>query len=1147
MDEHTRRRRKGSSYLFSSPQDKEHCYACGREVKSGQMSRHLAHFPQCSVDMERSGKHRYDDGRRRKRRKKSHPVPTDHPSTQFENADCVDSDNHSRELPRRRSSRRQIFTSAGNSQSMIANDSSLTVASPRDSETSDVATAENEYDDFPAMDDDVGPLSAGEGQVHPGDAPPDSAVGVDGSLETEEVEDEDAVPDSSMLAAYQEHIDSLDDNGLNLSLFSCEEKVQLDLLQTLNKLGAPMKAYEAIMQWSIRSVRSGYVFRDTPITSRKTVLSRVTKRLNRDALTPTWETLHLPYTDVTVKVAYFSAAAVFADLLSCPHLNKDANFIFHGDWNPDNDPYAVPNGSVIGDLNTGQSYLKTHRSLCKNVNDMLFACPFAIDKTTCDVSGSARLPLEPITMQYGLVQFDIRKKPEAMRVLGYIHPLKVDVKSAEPGAAVEPAANAPLPMYKNCSNATWKVNEYHMQIDFILRKSGFLDLQERGIKWNIQYMGKSYPTVLRPFVPFIIGDTEGHDALCGHYKSRTSGVAQLCRVCECPTMKSGWSKARQFAKRKPSKVNQLVRAKNFTVLQQKSQHMLVNAFDSVRFGAHSDCGIFGACPGEILHLVLLGWFKYVVKSFFKQIGQNGVAGKKYVRLCHDIASQLGRQSDRDIPRTTCNDFSSASNIPGHEYAGILLIMLLAFETSRYGEIFDRARALAIQGGHIDKHPGHDNFIADWKLLLSSLLEWWAWMKQPQIERRCVKRSMYATSYLLRLLKTVAPRHDGMKNNTVKTHLVLHMAEDIQNFGVPEMFNSAYAESAHIPIAKKTVRNTQKRNKTYEIQAAQRYAENLAISHANRHISSEDAKNSLMDDAARGRRQQWIGKSYSISANALGTPRCVWRSDDRKKVDDTTPQLTMDQHVLQSIVDYLLPCLEPPIAHCQTEYTCPKGVLYRAHPNYEDKPWYDHVLVDWDDVATPAKILCIVNLNNAKLHSDIKFPGQTAMRAEPGLYAIVQSYDAIDTAAEKAAKEAAKEVSMHVSPKKRRCRKRQDAEAPLRVSRVSDVQREEVVLEEKDPPIFKAYRLSLLADEEGANLPSLYIIHVDSIVGPTVVISDISREYGKHHPSVMAYPFRPYIFMFRRRHQWADNWTSFIDWQYEKTVHDGVEESSEDED
>ena len=543
--------------------------------------------------------------------------------------------------------------------------------------------------------------------------------------------------------------------------------------------------------------------------------------------------------------------------------------------------------------------------------------------------------------------------------------------------------------------------------------------------------------------------------------------------------------------------------------------------------------------------MLLGWFKYVVKSFFKQIGHNGVACKKYVRLCHSIASQLGRQSDRDIPRTTTNDFSTAANIPGHEYAGILLIMLLAFETSRYGEIFDRARALVIQGGDAKKHPGHDCFIADWKCLLSSLLEWWAWMKQPQIERRCVKRSMYATAYLMRLLKAVAPRHDGMKNNTIKTHLVLHMADDIQNFGVPEMFNSAYAESAHIPIAKKTVRNTQKRNESYEFQAAQRYAENLVISHASRQICSEDKSNGLLCDAAR--HKQWIGKSYSITANAVGTPQCSWRSDNRKKGDEGTPQLAMDQHLLQSIADYLLPCLEPPIAHCQTEYTCPKGVLYRAHPNYEDKPWFDHVLVDWDDVAIPAKILCIVNLHNAKPDSVIKFPGQNRMAAEPGLYVVVQqSYNAIDTVADKAAKAAAKEVSMHVLPKERRQRKNRIVDGRSRRVNQTPVVAEELS-EDGDPPIFKAYRLLLGANnEDNANLPCLYIIHVDSIVGPTVVISDISREYGTHDPPAEAYPLRPYIFMFRRRHQWAHSWTSFIDWQYNKTVHDGEKESSEEE-
>jgi hypothetical protein len=171
-----------------------------------------------------------------------------------------------------------------------------------------------------------------------------------------------------------------------------------------------------------------------------------------------------------------------------------------------------------------------------------------------------------------------------------------------------------------------------------------------------------------------------------------------------------------------------------------------------------------------------------------------------------------------------------------------------------------------------------------------------------------------------------------------------------------------------------------------------------------------------------------------------------------------------------------------------------------------------------------------------------------MVAEPGLYVVVQSYNAIDTVADKAAKAAAKEVSMHVLPKKRRQRKDRvaDARSRRRVNQAPVVTEES--LEDVDPPIFKAYRLLLGANnEDNPNLPCLYIIHVDSIVGPTVVISDISREYGTQDPSVEAYPFRPCIFMLRRRHQWADNWTSFIDWQYHKTVHDGEKESSEEED
>ena len=127
------------------------------------------------------------------------------------------------------------------------------------------------------------------------------------------------------------------------------------------------------------------------------------------------------------------------------------------------------------------------------------------------------------------------------------------------------------------------------------------------------------------------------------------GVSQLCRECECPTDKSGWSKGRNYTKRTPAVVNALVQRGNLAGLKVKSQRFLLNAFDSVHFGQHNKRGIFGACPGEILHLVLFGWFKYVVESFFAQPEKNSIAAQKYSALCHDIGLQLDRQSAHNLP------------------------------------------------------------------------------------------------------------------------------------------------------------------------------------------------------------------------------------------------------------------------------------------------------------------------------------------------------------------------------------------------------------------------------------------------------------------------------------------------------------------
>ena len=177
-----------------------------------------------------------------------------------------------------------------------------------------------------------------------------------------------------------------------------------------------------------------------------------------------------------------------------------------------------------------------------------------------------------------------------------------------------------------------------MQIAFILSASGFISLQDKGFKWKLNYKKAVHNVVFHPYVPFVIGDTEGHDHLCGHYTARFAIIKQLCRACECPTTEmTGYSKS-DFCHRKPTHIGGLVSAGNVDALHALSQNYINNGFNKVRFGQHNARGIFGACPGEILHLITLGWFKYCLESFSRQAG--GLQRRARSRLGLNIMTLL---------------------------------------------------------------------------------------------------------------------------------------------------------------------------------------------------------------------------------------------------------------------------------------------------------------------------------------------------------------------------------------------------------------------------------------------------------------------------------------------------------------------------
>jgi hypothetical protein len=120
-----------------------------------------------------------------------------------------------------------------------------------------------------------------------------------------------------------------------------------------------------------------------------------------------------------------------------------------------------------------------------------------------------------------------------------------------------------------------------------------------------------------------------------------------------------------------------------------SQNYLKNGFEGVQFGAHNKRGIFGACPGKMLRLISLGWFKYCLQAFSAQAGPKSQALKDYDVLCAKLGCTLSRQSDRNVPRTNfTRGFFSGSNLMGHEMAGCLLVKSFALHTMCFCFIFN---------------------------------------------------------------------------------------------------------------------------------------------------------------------------------------------------------------------------------------------------------------------------------------------------------------------------------------------------------------------------------------------------------------------------------------------------------------------------
>ena len=312
------------------------------------------------------------------------------------------------------------------------------------------------------------------------------------------------------------------------------------------------------------------------------------------------------------------------------------------------------------------------------------------------------------------------------------------------------------------------------------------------------------------------------------------------------------------------------------------------------------------------------------------------------------------------------------------------------------------------------------------MLVELLLLWEAFLHEPEMTARIVRRLGEKNKYIMYLMRKVAKREKGMKLKLMKFHGILHMMEDILLHGVPLEFDTGFNESHHKSM-KKASKLTQRAHQTFNLQTGKRMVdfetidfamveveEGLAVWKYFDGLSEEEvvAPTKRKADALEGSTEQIEKEETQIEKEETqsveeedpvqSTP-CdamirVYTSptDGNPNYDMITASIHKDKTLLNvQLVGWLLDLQNLLISKALLPdrrlriYTRIKRAhqSFRAHPNYRGLgPWRDWAWFDW---GREKEILC-------HMWCFVKIPSMVGrkvyyggVRLEEGVFAVVE--------------------------------------------------------------------------------------------------------------------------------------------------------------
>jgi len=505
----------------------------------------------------------------------------------------------------------------------------------------------------------------------------------------------------------------------------------------------------------------------------------------------------------------------------------------------------------------------------------------------------------------------------------------------------EPPISAPTIPDGGPGRPNQSMQDFHKILHVIMHS--YRKLQDSlGIEWDLVYKGKLYELQFIPFCVFVKGDTVEHDKHCGKYGSRTKGVKQLCRYCQCPQELTS-DPHHVFPRKTQTQIQQLVRKRNVEALHNMSQKFIWNAWYEIRFGLHNDYGIHGACPVEPLHWILLGQYKYSIQMFFEQTGNKSILADVMETVVEHLGWLFQRQSDKSFPRTMFKEGIRSAYLQGHEFTGVMLVLATALRTTK-----GRQDLLKERRGK-QKHFFHNKkFINDWIMMLETQIELEQFLKLRTMDVPMVQNLQEKAKDYMQLTKTVGKRQSGQGFNTMNFHAFLHVPDDILNFGPSRVVNVMCNESHHIPD-KKSAKRTQRRPKTFDMQTAKQMEDRRVIEFAAMELLGA-CRWSYFDEYEV---EEGVGPpNPGIAPPVLGgvQARFSYCEEQEKytyslktEMKEKHKYIYKDKYFLEKMSQVAFQVeeyLDSVVLHSELTF---QGTIYRAAPHFLGKPWWDWAL------------------------------------------------------------------------------------------------------------------------------------------------------------------------------------------------------------